>query len=566
MGREFEASGLNHYAGISFHNAGYAAKIQGDAAAARSCASRALELLLINSSLEEITAARLVRIWAHAHIGLWPEAQAEIAEVLTDVDDASRPEAQIEIADVHLWYGDRSQAGRLLAGLETPLRVRQDLDASVLAVRLEHAIRENDLSLAREIDRTLPHGELAVEPGFVAHAGALEGYLAVRARDPDAKVKIEAAKRHAQKQRAWFWFRYCEMLDLLAAPREELSAGIRATAQSDPAYISMFPDDIVARLTDVDDAAMADVAGEIARRPWRWRPSLRAVVDSDDPCRWAAATLLEEIGEREDIARLRKASQRAPRTSTQRSIGTTLARRLADRVVVNDLGRVSIRVGDRTTTAEVRRKVLALLCFLVTRPTFSATRDEVVEALWPDLEPTVALNSLNQTVYFLRRVFEPSYADAVSPRYLMHDSNVVWLDPELVDSQSAKSWRLIRSARDANDVGAIDDLSLTYSGRFALDFAYEDWAIAYRDGLHAAYLQVMESAIARDTVAGAYPRAIDLARRALEADPDADAIELSLLRLYRLSGAHAAAAEQYAHYASVQRREFGVEPPQLETL
>ena len=38
------------------------------------------------------------------------------------------------------------------------------------------------------------------------------------------------------------------------------------------------------------------------------------------------------------------------------------------------------------------------------------------------------MNSLNQTSYFLRRVFEPDYVEDLSPGYLHHDSDVVWLD------------------------------------------------------------------------------------------------------------------------------------------
>ncbi len=57
----------------------------------------------------------------------------------------------------------------------------------------------------------------------------------------------------------------------------------------------------------------------------------------------------------------------------------------------------------------IRRKVLALLCFLLARPELSSTRDQVLEALWPELDPIDAVNSLNQTVYFLRRVIEENY-------------------------------------------------------------------------------------------------------------------------------------------------------------
>ena len=46
-------------------------------------------------------------------------------------------------------------------------------------------------------------------------------------------------------------------------------------------------------------------------------------------------------------------------------------------------------------------------------------------------------------------------------------------------------------------------------------------------------------------------------------DPDLESMELSLLRLYRVTGAHSAAAEQYAHYAAFLRDELGVEPPPL---
>jgi DNA-binding SARP family transcriptional activator len=52
----------------------------------------------------------------------------------------------------------------------------------------------------------------------------------------------------------------------------------------------------------------------------------------------------------------------------------------------------------------------------------------------------------------------------------------------------------------------------------------------------------------------------------MEVDPDAEHLELALLRLYRLTGAHSAAAEQYAHYSAMVREELGIEPPPLESL
>jgi len=112
----------------------------------------------------------------------------------------------------------------------------------------------------------------------------------------------------------------------------------------------------------------------------------------------------------------------------------------------------------------------------------------------------------------------------------------------------------------------VDLLSSTYKGKFALDFAYEEWAVPFRDALHVAYLQIVEEAVNTDIETGHHDRGIRLARRALEIDPELEGLELSLLRLYRMTGAHAAAAEQYAHYAAVLRDEHGIEPPPLSSL
>ena len=49
-----------------------------------------------------------------------------------------------------------------------------------------------------------------------------------------------------------------------------------------------------------------------------------------------------------------------------------------------------------------------------------------------------ALKSLNETVYFLRRVFEPDYKDDLSPGTCTTKMDVVWLDEELVRRESAR--------------------------------------------------------------------------------------------------------------------------------
>jgi DNA-binding SARP family transcriptional activator len=166
---------------------------------------------------------------------------------------------------------------------------------------------------------------------------------------------------------------------------------------------------------------------------------------------------------------------------------------------------------------------------------------------------------LNQTVYFLRRVFEPTYREDESPGYLRLDGETMWLDADLLDSGSRRCRDLIRMVSRDLEPALVGELVDLYRGRFALDFAYEDWAGAYRDALHAGYLRVMERAIGIDLNTGHLERGTFLAERAAEIDPEAEEIQTALIRLYRLSGAHAAAAERYAHYER-SMRDLGLDP------
>jgi DNA-binding SARP family transcriptional activator len=361
---------------------------------------------------------------------------------------------------------------------------------------------------------------------------------------------------------------YCQVLNAL---RDETGATLNTLVSRLPEremwVCDSFAEDISRSLEAFDAAVRDRIAAHCALRSERWLPALRAVVgDPESPSRWLAAELLDRVGTVDDIPSLRSLA-RASRAGSGKALGRTLARRLAPRFAIEDLGRVELMADGRAvSSSSIRRKVLAMLCFLMTRPRFAATRDEVIDALWPDLSPDVAANSLNQTVYFLRRVFEPGYVDDLSAGYVNHSSDVLWLDSELVSSRSANCLAILDDIRADPSPDRVQRLSQEYTDRFALDFAYEEWAVPFRSALHVAYLEVVESAVTRDMATGHHDRAIQLARNALDLDPTVESLEVALLRLYRATGAHAAAAEQYGHYATALKDDLGIEPPPLASL
>jgi DNA-binding SARP family transcriptional activator len=232
---------------------------------------------------------------------------------------------------------------------------------------------------------------------------------------------------------------------------------------------------------------------------------------------------------------------------------------------VHDLGFVSLRLGQKLIDGRgMRRKALALLTFLLAQPRGSASPDQLIDALWPDLEPTAATNSLHQTIYFLRRVIDEEYKAGQSPEYLHFESDAVWLDRDLVD---AASWRclqlLSRIAVSEDEVRAILQ---TYAGQWAADFLYEEWASAYRETLHASFLSVMERIVLSRSGTEARDWRLWVGQRTLLVEPNADTIEAEMIRIYRDSGSNAAAARQYAHYSVAMRDQLGIEPAPLSQL
>jgi DNA-binding SARP family transcriptional activator len=164
----------------------------------------------------------------------------------------------------------------------------------------------------------------------------------------------------------------------------------------------------------------------------------------------------------------------------------------------------------------------------------------------------------------MRRVFEPDYREGLSANYIQFDGDVVSLSGDLILTSSQECWRILKQTHVSPE--DVERLVSLYNGKYALDFVYEDWAADYREGLHAAVLAAFESEARRSRLEGNFSRTISIAQAILAIDPAADALELELLMAYKASGRRAAAAEQYAHYASFMREELGSEPPPLDQL
>jgi ATP/maltotriose-dependent transcriptional regulator MalT/DNA-binding SARP family transcriptional activator len=559
-------AGQLHYYGVTMLNIAECLRAEGRFEEALAASAASADALEQSSAGMELAMAHGVHAWAMAHLyGL--SFAAKDRELALRVESAVwRLQVTAELADLEGFYGDPSRAATLLEDNHEqalPPAVARPLAAT----RARSLMRLGRLTEANQLLQELRNGGATTLPGFESSVLATSSLLATMAEDPDAVTVAEESAKWCRRQGAGLWLGLAEVARVFAEPPDMGRSRLRGLLDS-PVYLSMAAELVTRRLDWFSETDLLLLVDEVRSRPTRWRAALRDAVGSGSPdVAVRAARILDEVGEQPDVSLLRSAARKYRRLPEAAALGRGLSRRLAGRLVVEDLGRVRVHVGDRQVpSSAIRRKVLALLCFLLIQRDLSATRDQVLDALWPDQDPGQALNSLNQTLYFLRRVIEPAYDDDLTPGYVHHSAEVIWLDRDLVTSRSTVCRDRIRTLPAEPTPEDVNVLLDNYTGRFALDFEYEEWAAEYRDWLHAAFLEVIERSIKLDSKTGHYDRAVRSAQRALEVDPEAEQLELSLLRLYRLTGAHAAAAEQYAHYSAMLRTTLGVEAPPLESL
>lgn len=552
-----------HHFGVTMFNLAEIAIAQDRMLDARDVLDEALLAFTETASTVERQAAAILRIGVDLRLGE-SEKATEAMRRLLDADVTMQNDSLLEAADAFDTYASSQIASMIRDRLDdssTFTLADQRLAARVFA---RHELRRGQSGAAQVALEKYPDG-LATSVGMAEWHEVDSAHVALARGSEEALGLLSSAARRAGQAGIHGARRFADVLLASSLGEEHVVAALETIGNGYQWHITAAANELVAYLSV--PRIWSIVEGAVHAHPDRWRPVLRArvaVLGSKDV---GSARLLEQIGERSDLVLLRKFAKANGRQQSAAGLGKALAIQLATPVFVEDLGRVVIKAGPRTIDgATVRRKVLALLCFLLSRSGLAATKDQVLDALWPELTPNAGGNSLNQTLYFLRRLLDSEYEEDVTATFVHHQGDLLWLDSKLV---ACRSMEFRHHVRAIDGVPSPDDTTAIleqYRGHFALDFEYEEWAAEYREILHAAFLNIVERSISEDTAAAHVDRAIATARRALDADPRNDQMERSLIRLLRTAGAQLAASEQYAHYASIYREDLGVEPPSLDSL
>jgi LuxR family maltose regulon positive regulatory protein len=563
LARQHQEAELPFFAAISLHNLTMAHLYRGDYLAAIATGIEAASLFESTGRVRECHSTNAVLAICSAELGRIAEAR-EYAEVarkgLTDNTDGLEPLTYLALST-----GDESFVGSIVDAIaamgaqsQTPPAARTE----AAAMRRFAAITRPELAASASLD--LPVDTIGFGSGVEAASLRAIGDFLSGHGDIDPMATANALNL-ARKTGSARWATRLEiLLAVESGDAQRLTRSIERAALSGLLALTDMAEVLVEGLPLL--GAVPDAIRASARAwPARWLPLLRRTVSKGyGPSGLAAACALDELGALGDVPLLRAFDRTFMRGSRQAGLGRALVASKSPTVEIHDLGRSFIRVGDRVVPiGSIRRRAAALLYYLVSRPTQTATREQIMDELWPDLVPTSAANSLNQTLYFLRREIDPYYDEDESYDYVSNRGELAWLDhgkirisSHLFAADAASALRVIDE-----DTAPASTALRRYSGRFAAEFEYEDWAQDWRDHLHSSFLHLGRSLQRALALRGALGDAVEVATFVLAEDPRALDVERALVWTYVASESNDAAAQQYRHFASNYREVFAVQPP-----
>ncbi len=223
------------------------------------------------------------------------------------------------------------------------------------------------------------------------------------------------------------------------------------------------------------------------------------------------------------------------------------------------LGRFEVTRGERILQASAwtRRKAAALLQRLALERRL--LKEQAIEFLWPEVDPSPGANNLYRTLHTLRQTLDTALGPGTAEATLVFQDGVFTLmDAVWVDVTA------FNSLVQAGDPASLTAALRLYSGDLLPDDRYAEWTFGPRDTLrrqqHKARLTL--AAQARD--AREYTRAISFLTPLLAQDPADELVHRELMHIYALAGRRHEALRQYQACVDALIAELEV-PPDAQT-
>ena len=216
-------------------------------------------------------------------------------------------------------------------------------------------------------------------------------------------------------------------------------------------------------------------------------------------------------------------------------------------VSIRLLGQFGVSVGGEAPHAQLTRRAAELVQLLSLQPQRSLLNEQVVEALWPHLDPEAGSANLRKAAHHARQfVGEP---DAL----VLRGGRVFLLPDRGVDCDALRFEQAADEALAGGNPQACKAAAQLYGGDLLPDARYETWTEAPRQRLRGKYLRLLREAG-------------DL-ERLVQEDPTDEAAHVQLMREELAAGRRSSALRWWGHLRDHLQQAMGLRPgPQAEAL
>jgi len=218
-------------------------------------------------------------------------------------------------------------------------------------------------------------------------------------------------------------------------------------------------------------------------------------------------------------------------------------------------------------TAWKSKKARDLLKILVARrrPT---PREQLMELLWPEVDPTLATNRLSVLLSTVREVLQPQPAGAAplvsTDGAVSLDLTQVSVDVEDFPTQAAAALEADR-AKEPDVTARLAAALNAHTGDFLEEDPYQEWAAGLAQEIRATHIALLRALVARLREAGDTDAVVRYTVRLLQQDPYDEQAHLSLIEVLLNAGRLGQARHHHHNYVH-RMAEIDVPPHPLPEL
>jgi DNA-binding SARP family transcriptional activator len=232
-------------------------------------------------------------------------------------------------------------------------------------------------------------------------------------------------------------------------------------------------------------------------------------------------------------------------------------------LTITAMGAALVRGPGGAAFGALGAKSVALLAFVALQPGQAASRDVLVELLWPRSDADQGRASLRQELRRMKKAMGPVFEAAIDA-----PPGQVALRPGAVLIDAAT----LEQAAEARDSGGLTTVLHLYGGPFLAPLAvnespFQDWVSIQGTRLEELTVDALLRLMLLDEAAGRLDRASVAARKLLGIDPFQEDVHAALIRIHAASGRIGAARQQLERCRALFMKELDEDPgPALSAL